>query len=239
MQTLEQEVSFPIDTSDLTSLFDFWQSGSPEWQKRVKRAHRRFQRQEQMMHKMHRMHRQIMKTLQSDATFLGDLPPELDQQAEEHRCFCGRCFTTAQGLAAHKRKQHHMGAMEKHLIDSPTCPSCLKFFWSRQRLYQHLSYIPRRTKINRCFQDLQKRGFRVLEDIVPAPSVQPHGLHRTEALQALGPRMQPKDSRSNDLMVTRHQLAQTEATIHNIARPEDAEAQQATYWQHLTTITEG
>ena len=239
MQTLEQEVSFPIDTSDLTSLFDFWQSGSPEWQKRVKRAHRRFQRQEQMMHKMHRMHRQIMKTLQSDATFLGDLPPELDQQAEEHRCFCGRCFTTAQGLAAHKRKQHHMGAMEKHLIDSPTCPSCLKFFWSRQRLYQHLSYIPRRTKINRCFQDLQKRGFRVLEDIVPAPSVQPHGLHRTEALQALGPRMQPKDSRSNDLMVTRHQLAQTEATIHNIARPEDAEAQQATYWQHLTTITGG
>ena len=238
MQTLEtEEVHPPIDTADLTQLFDLWQSGSPEWQKRVKRAHRRFQRQEQLMHKMHSMHRQFMHTLNGTATFQGDLIQELDQQEEEHRCFCGRCFTTAQGLAAHRRKQHQLGAIEKHLIDGPTCPSCLKFFWNRQRLYQHLSYIPRRTKLNKCFQDLQKRGFRVLEDIVPAPSVQPRGLHRTEALQALGPMMQPKDSRSNDLLVTRHQLAQLDATIHNIARPEDADAQQTAYWQQFTMIT--
>lgn len=190
------------------------------------------------MQKMHKAHRQIMKPLQTSATFLGDLPMDYEQQSEEYRCFCGRCFTTAQGFAAHRRKQHQIGAMEKHLIDSPTCPSCLKFFWSRQRLYQHLSYIPRRTKVNRCFQDLQKRGFRVLEDIVPTHPVQPRGLHRTEALQALGPRMQPKDSRSNDLLVTKHQLAQIEQTIFNIARPEDAEVQQTAYWQRLTLVTD-
>ena len=150
LRSLEPDAQTPVDPSDLTALFDYWQSGTPEWQKRVKGAFRRFQKQEHMMQKMHKFHGQIMKTLHTCATFQ-DLLPDQHEQENDHRCFCGRCFTTPQGLATHKRKAHQIGAIEKHLIDGPTCPSCLKFFWSRQRLYQHLSYIPRRTKSQSMF----------------------------------------------------------------------------------------
>ena len=162
LQMMEHDVPSPIDLTDLTALFNLWQSGSAEWQKRVKCAFRRFQRQEHMMQQMHRLDI-FLTILQCCSTFQGGLQCDVDQMCVEHTCFCGRSFTTAQGLAAHKRQKHQIGAMERHLIDGPTCPSCLKFFWSRQRLYQHLSYIPRRSRINHCFQDLQKRGFKVLK----------------------------------------------------------------------------
>ena len=234
---LEPETTEPVDLSDLTALFDYWQRGTPEWQKRVKRAFRRFQKQEQMMQQMHRFHNQIMKTLHDCATFR-DVPSDQPRDDEEHKCFCGRCFTTPQGLATHKRKAHQIGALEKHLIDGPTCPSCLKFFWSRQRLYQHLSYIPRRTQINRCFQDLQKRGFRILEDLPQVTAAPLKGLHRTEALQALGPHLQPKDSRSNELLLTRQKLTQVEVVLFGIQEPEGADEQQQAYWQCLTDATQ-
>ena len=238
LRKLEPDEQTPIDPNDLTALFDYWQSGTPEWRKRVKRAFRRFQQQEHMMQQMHRLHGQFMKALNSCASFR-DVPFDQPDFEEDHKCFCGRCFTTPQGLATHKRKAHQIGAIEKHLIDGPTCPSCLKFFWSRQRLYQHLSYIPRRTKVNQCFQDLQKRGFRVLEDLSHVPSSQPRGLHRTEALQALGPHMQPKDSRSNELLLTCQRLAQVEEAIFCIREPPDADEQMSAYWQCLTAATEG
>ena len=97
-------------------------------------------------------------------------------------------------------------------------------------MYQHLSYIPRQTKVNKCFQDLQKRGFQVLEELTPVSATQPKGLHRTEALQALGPHMQPKDSRSNELLLAKQKLAQVEATIFHIRTPDDAEEQKTAYW---------
>lgn len=55
LQMMEHDVPSPIDLTDLTALFDLWQSGSAEWQKRVKCAFRRFQRQEHMMQQMHRL----------------------------------------------------------------------------------------------------------------------------------------------------------------------------------------
>lgn len=39
LRMTEQDAQLPIDLTDLTALFDFWQSGSPEWQQRVKRAY--------------------------------------------------------------------------------------------------------------------------------------------------------------------------------------------------------
>lgn len=59
------------------------------------------------------------------------------------------------------------------------------------------------------------------------------------ALQALGLRMPLKDSRSNDLLLTRQQLEQIETIIFDISIPKDAEAQKAAYWRKLTAITEG
>lgn len=49
--------------------------------------------------------------------------------------------------------------------------------------------------------------------------------------------MQPKDSRSNDLL--RQQLEQIETIIFDISIPKDAEAQKTAYWRKLTAITEG
>jgi hypothetical protein len=92
-----------------------------------------------MMQQMQRLDKQCFNILQSCSSFLGGLKYDADQMYVEYTCFCGRSFTTAQGLAAHKRQKHQIGAMKRHLIDGPTGPSCLMFFWSRQRLYQHLS----------------------------------------------------------------------------------------------------
>ena len=237
LHSLEQDASPGIDVMDLTSLFDYWQQDSAEWDRRVKRGYRRYQHQEHMMHTLHRMHSQFFKVMRGSATFLHDPQDVSDDSVFAHECFCGRCFSTPQGLAAHKRQAHQIGAIEKHLIDGPTCPSCLKFFWSRQRLYQHLAYVPRRTKINQCFQDLQRRGFRVLDDLQPVPNYQIGGLHRSEALQALGPHLQPTNSRTNELLLAKQKLIKLEAEVFDISLPPEADSQQQIFWDQLTQIT--
>ena len=237
LANLEQDKRPSIDVHDLSALFDFWQSGSPEWARRVKQGFRRHQRQEHMMQRMHRFHGQFVRTLQTCATLLGPDQASTEVGVANLACFCGRQFTTPQGLAAHQRRVHQIGALERHLIDGPTCPSCLKFFWCRQRLYQHLAYVSRRTGINACFQDLQRRGFYVLDEILPDKSTQPRGLHRTEALQALGPFLQPKDSRTNALLLAKQRLAAIEAELFQLVFPEDAEQQQALFWDRLTAVT--
>ena len=88
-----------------------------------------------------------------------------------------------------------------------------------------------------CFQDLKRRGFRVLEELVPEKSTQPKGLHRTEALQTMGPYMQPKDSRANEILLTRQKLHTVEETLFNFSVPDGADEQQASFWQCLTHVT--
>eukprot|EP00435_Cladocopium_sp_Y103_P059388 s1362_g21.t1 len=241
MQQLEVGFVFEpvIDVSDLTSLFDFWQSGSPDWAKRVKRVLRRHQRQEAMMHKLHRLHGQFFSILKESATFRpnGVLEGGADLE-QDFGCFCGRTFTTAQGLAAHKRLAHDVRALESHLIDGATRLCCLKFLWSRQRLYQHLAYIPRKGQINFCFQELQKRGFHVMPDLPTTGARRPSGLHRTEALQALGPHQQPLDSRSSALEAAQAQLSALELELVIDAVPDDAEAWQDRICHQLTLRTQ-
>ena len=98
-----------------------------------------------------------------------------------------------QGLAAHKRLAHQIGAMEKHLIDGSACPSCLMYFWSR--------------------------------------------LHRTEALQPLAPRMQPMNSKTNELRWVQHQLEALEKEAFNFAIPDVAMSLKNAYWDRLTLVT--
>ena len=126
---------------------------------------------------------------------------------KEYQCFCTRAFTTPQGLATHKRLAHNIGAQERHLIDGVTCPCCLKFLWTRQRLYQHLAYIPRKGQVNHCFQMLQSQGFQVTDDSAPILGHTPAGLNRSEALQAFGPQPLFKDSRDKELLLTKQRLA--------------------------------
>lgn len=239
LQKLEPHLPYqpPVNTDDLTDLFDYWQRGHREWQKRIKAALQRHLRQEGMMHKMHRMHTQFFQILKDQATFLDDTIVD-DAMKHEFVCFCNRTFTTPQGLASHKRLAHNIGAKEKHLIDGATCPCCLKFLWTRQRLYQHLAYIPRKGQVNHCFQSLQRSGFQVTDECSTIVGDKLTGLHRTEAIQAMGPLPLFKDSRERDLQITFAKLAQCENQLHIEQVPDDPEQQQNIFWQRLTAQTQ-
>ena len=227
----------PAQTDDLTDLFDYWQQGSKDWQRRVKSALRRHLQQEGMMHQMHRLHKQFFHSLKEQATFHDSTNVE-DASTNEFVCFCQRAFSTPQGLAAHKRLAHNVGAQEKHLIDGVTCPCCLKFLWTRQRLYQHLAYIPRKGQANQCFQTLQRQGFQVTDDASNTAGGTLTGLNRTEALQALGPLPLFKDSRERDLQIARLQFEQCEEKLIIDQMPFEAEQLRNTFWQKLTTQTQ-
>ena len=227
----------PAQTDDLTDLFDYWQQGSKDWQRRVKSALRRHLQQEGMMHQMHRLHKQFFHSLKEQATFHDSTNVE-DASTNEFVCFCQRAFSTPQGLAAHKRLAHNVGAQEKHLIDGVTCPCCLKFLWTRQRLYQHLAYIPRKGQANQCFQTLQRQGFQVTDDASNTAGGTLTGLNRTEALQALGPLPLFKDSRERDLQIARLQFEQSEEKLIIDQMPFEAEQLRNTFWQKLTTQTQ-
>lgn len=238
MKKLEPEGSpfLVIDCDDLTNLLDYWQSDTQQWQQRVKAAFRRHLLQETMMFKMHRLHSQFIDILQTKAE-LRNVTPLTNRDAREFSCFCGRVFCTPQGLAAHRRLQHNIGSMEKHLIDGATCPCCLKFLWTRQRLYQHLSYIPRQTKFNHCFQTLQKQGFTVLDEIELPVHNRPQGLHRVEAVQALGPRPLFQNRASQELQTTRHRLSQCVDALTIKDTPDDAEQAMIDFHLRLTATT--
>ena len=187
LRTLIPE-QIPIEwASDLTGAFEFWEASGQEWRVLVKRAFRRHQRQEQMMFKIHQLHRDIFKVLECTD---GELLPRPDQLAgrgsTDYECFCGRSFATPQGLALHRRKKHGIHAPEHQLIDGATCPCCLKFFWTSQRLYQHLAYISRKTLRNPCFQQLIKTGYQAEFASLSLPG-NVTGLGRVDALQTLGP----------------------------------------------------
>ena len=155
------------DRLNLTELIEYWQSGNREWRVRVKRAWRRYHAQENMMFELIGMHKTFFRTLQKHGATFSPSPfdgNEMDNY--EFVCHCGRTFTTAQGLACHKRLRHQELAPEHAFIKSNTCPACLKFFWTLQRLYLHLAYIPRGTGVNECFQSLCRCGFHDASEIM-------------------------------------------------------------------------
>eukprot|EP00435_Cladocopium_sp_Y103_P075953 s9_g70.t1 len=138
---------------------------------------------------MHYFHHVFFRTLRdAGATFLNNVYLEGDEGHNEFVCFCHRSFTTAQGLATHRRLAHGIRAIENRLIDGVTCPCCLKFLWSRQRLYQRLAYVSRKTGVNACFQQLCRRGFQADNDaLVHDLCKHVKHLNRVDALQAYGP----------------------------------------------------
>ena len=75
--------------------------------------------------------------------------------ALSHCCFeCNASFETFQKLCLHQFKKHGFKNIWKTYIGSFTyCTVCLKQFWSRERLLNHIRY---RSKI--CKHNLQMRG---------------------------------------------------------------------------------
>ena len=176
--------------NDLTALIDWWQDPATPWKRFLKRARRRHLLQEAMMADVHYLHRQCFAVLrQAGATFS---PDPRDFVAGEFDFECTRCprtFSSAQGLAAHKRLTHGIHAAEFPYVTGATCPSCLRYLWTSNRLALHLAYQPRDGRGNRCFAELQERGWSPAgNEHFPAlcpTAVQ--GANRKDALQAFGP----------------------------------------------------
>ena len=175
--------------ANLTDAFEYWAVPNNDWRVRVKKVAKHHLFQESAMHEIHDLHKQFSAPSSRMVPPLTRIRSGDSKQALEHRCFCSRFFSTPQGLALHKLKAHGIHAQEHHLLSGAACGHCLRYFWSTQRLYQHLSYIPRRSGRNPCYQALTKSGYAVDFEAVSAPS-SVAGLPRVEALQAEGPRAQ-------------------------------------------------
>eukprot|EP00438_Fugacium_kawagutii_P029077 Skav214931 [mRNA] locus=scaffold3017:41362:43257:- [translate_table: standard] len=91
------------------------------------------------------MHKEILRTLQDGGAQFSRDPWHLETSQRDHRCHCGKSFTTPQGLAAHRRLIHSEHAPEYPYVDGADCP--MRHFWTSQRLAQHLAP---------CFAQLQQ-----------------------------------------------------------------------------------
>ena len=238
LQTMPPPAS-PADL-DLTVFFDLWQSGSKSWKVCVQRACRRFRQQEGMMCNVLAMHKAFFRVfLQAGATF--EPSPFCSDEGLEHTfvCHCGKSFTTAQGLACHKRSQHGEYAPERQMIGDATCPECLRYFWTKQRLYQHLSYVSRKTKVNQCFQALKRKGFCIEPEPGDYHKFPPavKGLARIETLQAFGPRAPLVDVTNVQIDAAQKELRQIDQELQIDKMPTDPEVSRQEVRRFLTSAT--
>ena len=196
--------------SDLTDLIDYWQRDTGCWKRRIKRAGVRHLFQEEMICEAQQWHADIFDVLRQAAfTFQPD-PTQLHVQECFHQCpDCPRWFTTPQGVHTHRRNMHGIFCPEHHLLDSATCPACLTYVWSTQRLQQHLAYMPRDGSPNACFAYLQEIGYAVAYSAEHLPHAMT-GQSRRDALSAAGPfgcGPTAAERRLADLTATRATLA--------------------------------
>lgn len=115
-------------TTDLTEAIEYWQQGAPGWQATVKRAIKQHLMQEAMMQEVHEWHRKFFRTLEKHGVTFSPSFFGLHESDKEFHCACGRVFTTAQGLATHRRKAHDVFSLEHDLLSGATCPVCMVHF---------------------------------------------------------------------------------------------------------------
>lgn len=173
--------------TDLTALIDYWQRDPGRWKHRIRRAGIRHLFQEGMIREAQQWHADIFAVLRQRAfTFQPD-PTCLHVQECLYQCpDCPRWFTTPQGVSTHRRKAHGVYCPEHHLLDSATCPACLTYLWSTQRLQQHLAYMPKDGSPNACFAYLQTIGYAVTYSAEHLPQALT-GQSRRDALPVAGP----------------------------------------------------
>ena len=96
--------------ADLDAAIAMWSAPSPTakatWKAMLRTTLRRHLQQEQTIHETFGLQRGILRILsQHGASFSPD-PREQVAREATFACFCGKLFTTGQGLASHKRLQH-------------------------------------------------------------------------------------------------------------------------------------
>eukprot|EP00438_Fugacium_kawagutii_P019842 Skav227937 [mRNA] locus=scaffold146:464374:475885:- [translate_table: standard] len=129
-------------------------------------------------------------------------------------CGCGRGFTTAQGLQLHKWKAHGTPSPERRFLAGATCPVCLRFYWSTQRLQQHLAYMPRSGEPNRCYAALQAAEFQA--DYFCLPQSQLPAGQRCDYIQGFGPAHPLPSAHAARQTAWRNELETLQATCTSI-----------------------
>ena len=186
---------------------------------------RRHSFQEHSLQEAHAFHRTILQVLQRAGAQWTPDPFASQQMAGNWSCPCGRSFTSPQGLRSHQRLAHGNFCLEHRFLSGATCPSCRKFFWTTQRLQQHLAYVPRRTGINPCYHDLVERNYMVnYEPIKRAPALA--GINRADSLLTEGPFLLPDTQADNLRQQYEQELHELECLEETIGpySTEDAQA---------------
>ena len=177
---------------DVDAAIQWWQSthlcSKAHWKTILTTTLRRHHQQEATIQETHGLQREILRALTGKGAKFSPDPRESVTREATYECSCGRWFTTGQGLASHRRLAHGVKSLEFDLLDGATCPCCRRYFWTTQRLQQHLAYISRRTGINSCYNWLRERGYTAPQEAETFvyPTVK-RGLQRLDALPTLGP----------------------------------------------------
>ena len=182
------EIMLPKDEipSSLDELVTYWHRTTTNWKRQLRKLAHRHLHQELLIDNVVQQHRVLFRTLKNAGAQFEPDPFETVGSQLSYECPCGRVFSTGQGLALHRRKVHGIYAPERPFLQGATCPSCLRHFWTTQRLQQHLAYIPRRVGFNPCFFALSSQGYHADYEQVSFPKFV-QGLQRVEALPVCGP----------------------------------------------------
>ena len=208
-------------TQDMSELIDQWQSDQGRWKRRVRNACYCHIYQESMMLEVKQWHGDIFALLRNHHFTFSPDPLTLRLQESVYPCpDCGRTFTTPQGVHTHRRKAHGIYSSEHHLLDSATCPACLTFLWSTQRVQQHLAYMPRDGRPNACFAYLQQIGYKVAYSAEHLPRAL-NGQSRRDALTAAGPFSHGPTLHARTLQALHLAHDAAEAAYNDYLRPED------------------
>ena len=222
---------------DLTELIDLWQRDQGGWKRRIRRAARRHILQETIIQEAQQWHSDIFDVLRkAHYTFAPD-PAMLHLQAQTYQCpDCPRSFATPQGVHTHRRKAHGVFCQEHHLLDSATCPACLTYLWSTQRLQQHLAYMPRDGSPNPCFAYLQTIGFAVSYAPEALPKAM-RGQSRLDALPVAGPYGAFPTALQKERFDLLHKKAQLEEQCADYQQPDDPVRAGARIGDLLSAVT--
>eukprot|EP00435_Cladocopium_sp_Y103_P074137 s70_g47.t1 len=238
-QTLPMAIPLEVG-SDFSDWIDLWQGDTIPWKCLLKRAVRQHKLQEEMMAEVQADHQRLLRILRAaGASFAPDYEQVVAaDRIEEFPCpECSRSFSTSQGRALHRLKQHGVHAPEHAFLAGDTCPACLKFCWSSNRLAMHLSYMPRGGGPNKCFALLSKQALACDSHAVALPPSL-RGAVRLDALQAAGPLDCPEVRFQRHVMDIDEQISGLQREIDEVYMPEEPETVGLHLGEALTHITQ-
>ena len=206
---------FPAEDLQASTLTASWRRNPSAWKRAIKRALKVGVLQEATASDVRGWHNFALQTLtnagvQIQGHHAGDLGGNHFQCQD-----CERSFTSIQGLTAHRRFKHGYQAPEaKWTQGIVTCRVCMKYLWTKARLQQRLSYMPRDGRPNSCYAHLCKYGDpHAAQDESEGGQNgtsfgATYGVNRREALQAQGPLPEPRAQAAHAYEVKRQQWEQ-------------------------------